>query len=68
MSENTKRPETVRVAKSLWVVTAGPQTKPVKMRAGRSVKDAVAAAAEVLKKRYRNQRNLTEARAVRIGK
>lgn len=69
MSDEThKSPEAVPMAKSLWVVTAGAEIKPVKLRAGRSVKDAVAAAALMLKKRYPTQRSLSEARAGRIGK
>jgi hypothetical protein len=64
----TKPAESVHVAKSLWVVTAGVEVNAVKMRAGRSVKDAIAAAAQVLKKRYPNQRSLSEARAGRVGR
>lgn len=69
MSDEThKSAEAVQMAKSLWVVTAGSEIKAVKLRAGRSVKDAVAAAAQVLKKRYPTQRSLSEVRAGRIGK
>lgn len=66
--ESTKSAQTTSVAKSLWVVTAATQLEPVKARTGRSVKDAIAAAAEVLRNRYRNQQGFHEARASRLGK
>ena len=65
--KNANQTQPARESLSLWFVKAGGELETVERRPGSSVKDAVAAAAEDLKKRYQPRKH-TEARAGRIGR